>query len=73
MNQLLKITFLDYWHAGGSHGQGFHTQATVARDHDGLPYLPGRTLKGLLRDAVSQLIFVKVASAQAASASVTLV
>lgn len=48
----LKIDISSYWHAGTGAGQGSLLDAIVQRDPIGLPYLPGRTLKGLLRDAV---------------------
>ena len=47
----LQIEILDYWHAGSGLSRGEDIDAAVIRDDDGLPYLPGRTLKGLLREA----------------------
>jgi hypothetical protein len=52
LNHLLKVELLDLWHAGSGRGQGRALDAVVMVDHDGLPYLPGRQLKGLLREAV---------------------
>lgn len=49
---LLRIEILDYWHCGSGRGLGASLDAVCARDRLGLPVLPGRTLKGLLRDAV---------------------
>lgn len=43
-----------YWHAGSGAGRGGHLDAVVRRDNLGLPLLPGRSLKGLLRDAVQR-------------------
>lgn len=48
----LTIEFLNYWHAGSGKGEGHHVDALCERDHNGLPILPGRQLKGLLRNAV---------------------
>jgi CRISPR/Cas system CSM-associated protein Csm3 (group 7 of RAMP superfamily) len=48
----IHIELLSYWHAGSGVGQGSLYDATVIKDPNGLPYLPGRTLKGLLRDAL---------------------
>lgn len=48
----LTIKLLDLWHAGSGRGQGRSLDAVVVVDADGLPYLPGRQLRGLLRDAV---------------------
>lgn len=47
----LHIDIRHYWHAGGGRGAGAVLDAIVHRDPDGLPVLPGRHLKGLLRDA----------------------
>lgn len=47
----LKIEIFDYWHVGSGHGSAGDLDAIVLRDPDDLPYLPGRSLKGLLRDA----------------------
>jgi len=46
----LEIDSLDWWHCGGGRGAGSHLDAVVDLE-DGLPYLPGRQLKGLLREA----------------------
>lgn len=48
----LVIDIQSYWHPGTGRGSGFHLDAVVHTGPDGLPRLPGRTLKGLLRDAV---------------------
>jgi len=48
----LTIELFSWWHAGSGLGRGGDADALVIRDRDGLPYLPGKTLKGLLRDAV---------------------
>jgi len=45
-----KITFLDFWHLGSGAGAGAALDATVVKDEAGLPYVPGKTLKGLLRE-----------------------
>jgi CRISPR/Cas system CSM-associated protein Csm3 (group 7 of RAMP superfamily) len=48
----LKIAIQSYWHPGTGRGRGSHLDATTHRNADDLPSLPGRTLKGLVRDAV---------------------
>lgn len=48
----LKIEFRSDWHPGTGRGSGFHLDAVTHEGADGLPRLPGRTLKGLLRDAL---------------------
>jgi len=49
---IVEITLYSYWHAGSGEGRSADADALVLKDRDGLPWLPGRTLKGLLRDAV---------------------
>jgi hypothetical protein len=41
-----------YWHVGTGRGAGPGSDAVVARTAGGLPYLPGKAVKGLLREAV---------------------
>ncbi|MFP4696156.1 RAMP superfamily CRISPR-associated protein [Thiohalospira sp.] len=48
----LHIEIRGYWHTGGGVGSGAVADALVQRDSGGLPVLPGRHLKGLLREAV---------------------
>lgn len=50
----LVVDVRSYWHAGTGRGSGSHLDAVVARDREGFPLLPGRTLKGLLREAVAR-------------------
>jgi len=49
---VLRIDIHSYWHPGTGRGSGFHLDAVTHEDAGGLPCLPGRTLKGLLRDAL---------------------
>lgn len=51
----LKIRFLSFWLCGTGKGAGMLHDAIAARDDDGLPYVPGRHLRGLLRDAMSRM------------------
>ena len=48
----LVVDIHSYWQSGGGRGQGAVLDATAHRDADGLPVLPGRHLKGLLREAL---------------------
>jgi CRISPR/Cas system CSM-associated protein Csm3 (group 7 of RAMP superfamily) len=52
---VLSIQFQEYWHVGSGRGEGKHLDAVVDKDVVGLPYVPGRMLKGLLRDACLRL------------------
>lgn len=48
----LVFTFYDYWHIGSGTGSGAGLDALVLKDGDNLPFVPGRTVKGMLREAV---------------------
>ncbi|MFH1465587.1 MAG: RAMP superfamily CRISPR-associated protein [Pseudomonadota bacterium] len=48
----LLIDLHGFWHPGTGRGDGAGADAVVHRDGAGLPFLPGRTVKGLLRQAV---------------------
>ncbi|MDY0388269.1 MAG: RAMP superfamily CRISPR-associated protein [Methanolobus sp.] len=50
-----KIEFLSYWHIGSGISGGVDADAVVLRDKDGFPYIPGKTLKGHLRDALQTI------------------
>ena len=50
-----EIEFFSNWHCGSGLAAGADVDLLVIKDKNGLPYLPGRTLKGLLRDAASAL------------------
>lgn len=49
----LHIRLFSFWHAGSGRGGGLTVDAVVHKG-GGLPELPGRTIKGLVRDAVSR-------------------
>jgi CRISPR/Cas system CSM-associated protein Csm3 (group 7 of RAMP superfamily) len=51
----ITIEMLDLWQAGSGRGEGKHLDSVPVLDAQGLPFLPGRTVKGLLRDAVWHL------------------
>ncbi|MCU0325446.1 MAG: RAMP superfamily CRISPR-associated protein [Spirosomaceae bacterium] len=46
-----RITFLSDWHIGSGLAGGAEADAIVLKDKSNLPYIPGKTLKGLLKDA----------------------
>jgi len=50
----LKIEIFEYWHAGTGRSGGPVVASEVIRTPAGLPYLPGKTLRGLLREGVQQ-------------------
>jgi hypothetical protein len=50
----LILDLKSYWHPGTGRGAGTALDAVTHRDSRGLPSLPGRAVKGLLRDLVRQ-------------------
>jgi CRISPR/Cas system CSM-associated protein Csm3 (group 7 of RAMP superfamily) len=50
----LKLSFLSYWHTGTGLGDGSGHDAAVLRDLHGLPYFPGKALRGILRNALEK-------------------
>lgn len=53
MNSLtVRFEFLSPWHMGSGFGEGAHFDAVPVKSPAGLPYIPGRSVKGLLREAV---------------------
>lgn len=52
MKGKLQVNFLSYWHVG-SGLSGTLSQGLVVKDRWGLPYFPGKSLKGVLRQAIN--------------------
>lgn len=50
-----EVKFLDYWHLSSGLSAGAKLDSTVVKDKDGLPYLSGKTLKGLVREMAELL------------------
>jgi CRISPR/Cas system CSM-associated protein Csm3 (group 7 of RAMP superfamily) len=52
MNKVeLVFDILSYWHAGSGFAEGANLDARVLKTSGNLPYIPGKTVKGLLREA----------------------
>ena len=49
---MIKIELHSEWRSGTGRGRGLHVDAEALRDPLGLPMLPGRQLKGLIRHAL---------------------
>lgn len=62
MNKVYSIEFNSYWHIGSGLSGGVEADSLVLKDNDkeGLPYIPGKTLKGLIREAAEVLKELKV-------------
>ena len=56
----LEITFYSYWHCGAGTSGGSRIDAIVAKDKHNLPYIPGKTLKGHLREMAESFADCKV-------------
>ena len=56
---MLKTTMIlkmqSYWAVGSGKGGGNEVDNRIDRDSDGLPYVPGKMLKGLIKDACARL------------------
>ena len=50
-----KIEFTSFWHTGSGLSSGTESDIVVIKDKNGLPYIPGKTLKGLLREAAETI------------------
>ena len=55
MNIRYKIEFHTDWHCGSGLAAGADVDALVVKDQSGLPFVPGKTIKGLLREAVEEI------------------
>lgn len=49
------IEFFSDWHCGAGLSAGVDTDLLVIKDKNGLPFIPGKTLKGLIREALEDL------------------
>lgn len=50
-----QIEFFGYWHAGSGLSGATYADSLANKDAKNLPFIPGKTLKGLLRDAAEQI------------------
>ena len=47
-----KIEMLSDWHVGSGLDSGADADSVVLKDDNNLPYIPGKTIKGLLKDSL---------------------
>ncbi len=59
MNIEYKVEFFTYWHCGSGLSAGADVDALVVKDNYGLPFVPGKTVKGLLREAIEDIAALK--------------
>lgn len=51
-----SITFYSQWHCGSGLSAGADIDELVVKDKNGMPYIPGKTLKGLIREAAENYV-----------------
>lgn len=51
-----KITFHSPWHCGAGLSAGAELDALTVKDDNGMPFIPGKTLKGLIREAAEDYV-----------------
>lgn len=49
------IQFFDDWHCGSGLAAGADIDTLVIKDKDNLPFVPGKTIKGLIKEAVDDI------------------
>jgi CRISPR/Cas system CSM-associated protein Csm3 (group 7 of RAMP superfamily) len=49
------IEFHTYWHCGSGLSKGADLDSLVVKDSNGLPFVPGKTIKGLLKETVEDI------------------
>ena len=55
MELTYKIIFLSDWHCGSGLSGGAEADAMVIKDDRNLPYIAGKTIKGLLKEALEDM------------------
>lgn len=51
----IKIKLLGYWYIGTGHEAGAYADSVVLKDHEKLPFIPGKTLKGMFRNSFTHI------------------
>lgn len=51
----IKIKFFDYWHLSSGVSAGVELDSLVIKDEFSLPYVPGKTIKGLVREMAENI------------------
>lgn len=57
MDITYTLKFYSEWHCGSGLAAGADLDALVVKDKNNLPYVPGKTIKGLVREAVENVLF----------------
>lgn len=53
-----KIEFHTDWHCGSGLSAGADVDALVIKDRNGIAFIPGKTIKGLVREAVEEMLLL---------------
>ncbi|MDD2650440.1 MAG: RAMP superfamily CRISPR-associated protein, partial [Candidatus Cloacimonetes bacterium] len=53
---IYQVKFLSDWHCGSGLTSGSDVDALVIKDQNNLPIIPGKTIKGLLREAAETIV-----------------
>ena len=64
-NLKYSLTFHTMWHSGSGQSRGADIDSLVVKDNDGLPFIPGKTIKGLVREAIEEMMFLQGKDADA--------
>ena len=49
------LEFFSFWHCGSGLAAGADLDSLVIKDSQGLPFIPGKTMKGLVRQAAEEI------------------
>ncbi len=52
---IYKVEFFSDWHCGSGLSSGTDTDQLVIKDRVGFPFIPGKTIKGVLKDSAQTL------------------
>lgn len=55
-----RLEFFSDWHCGSGLAAGADVDALVIKDKNRLPYIPGKTIKGLVREAIVDLLYLSL-------------
>lgn len=55
-NITYTISFFSQWHCGSGLSAGADVDELVIKDKNGMPFVPGKTIKGLMREAAENYI-----------------
>ncbi len=59
MDITYKLEFYSDWHCGSGLSAGADVDLLVVKEKNNLPYVPGKTIKGLIREAAEEIMLLK--------------